>query len=172
MKKTGLRYLLGEGVKFANEASGNLYIRCEQIRAEDGTYLMQMIVPAVLKAALHIFLTAIERVLRQHSPDASAASRLGAVIFIPLWRATQHATVRPPHRGQRYSMLMREGQQSTVTGLMTKTRSMSATGRILPKLKGGKAICRDFLPPSPVWKPLRLVRPCANPVGNKPLTCQ
>lgn len=101
MKKTGLRYLLGEGVKFANEASGNLYIRCEQIRAEDGTYLMQMIVPAVLKAALHIFLTAIERVLRQHSPDASAASRLGAVVFIPLWRATQHATVRPPHRGGR-----------------------------------------------------------------------
>jgi len=31
--------------------------------------------PAVLNAALHIFLTAIERVLRQHSPGASAASR-------------------------------------------------------------------------------------------------
>jgi len=38
--------------------------------------------PAVLNAALRIFLTAIERVLRQHSPGASAASRLGAVIFI------------------------------------------------------------------------------------------
>jgi hypothetical protein len=38
--------------------------------------------PAVVNAALHIFLTAIERVLRQHSPGASAASRLGAVIFI------------------------------------------------------------------------------------------
>ena len=38
--------------------------------------------PAVLNAALHIFLTAIEQVLRQHSPAASAASRLGAVIFI------------------------------------------------------------------------------------------
>ena len=38
--------------------------------------------PAVLNAALHIFLTAIERMLRQHSPGASATSRLGAVIFI------------------------------------------------------------------------------------------
>lgn len=38
--------------------------------------------PAVLNAALHIFLTAIERVLREHSPAASAASHLGAVIFI------------------------------------------------------------------------------------------
>lgn len=38
--------------------------------------------PAVLNVALHIFLTAIERVLRQHSPGASAASHLGAVIFI------------------------------------------------------------------------------------------
>ena len=38
--------------------------------------------PAVLNTTLHIFLTAIERVLRQHSPGASAASRLGAVIFI------------------------------------------------------------------------------------------
>lgn len=38
--------------------------------------------PAVLNTALHIFLTAIERVLRQHSPGASAASCLGAVIFI------------------------------------------------------------------------------------------
>ena len=37
---------------------------------------------AVLNAALHIFLTAIERVLRQPSPGASAASRLGAVVFI------------------------------------------------------------------------------------------
>lgn len=38
--------------------------------------------PAVLNAALHSFLTAIARVLRQHSPGASATSRLGAVIFI------------------------------------------------------------------------------------------
>ena len=38
--------------------------------------------PAVLNAALHIFLTTIERGLRQHSPGTSAASRLGAVIFI------------------------------------------------------------------------------------------
>ena len=38
--------------------------------------------PAVLNVALHIFLTAIERVLRPHSPGASAASRPGAVIFI------------------------------------------------------------------------------------------
>jgi hypothetical protein len=38
--------------------------------------------PVVLNAALHIFLTAIERGLRQHSPGASAASRLGAVVFI------------------------------------------------------------------------------------------
>ena len=37
---------------------------------------------AVLNAALQIFLTAIERVLRQPSPGASAASRLGAVVFI------------------------------------------------------------------------------------------
>ena len=38
--------------------------------------------PGVLNATLHIFLTAIERVLRQHSPGASAASHIGAVIFI------------------------------------------------------------------------------------------
>ena len=38
--------------------------------------------PAVLNAALHIFLSAIERVLRQHSSGAGAASRLGAVVFI------------------------------------------------------------------------------------------
>ena len=37
---------------------------------------------AVLNAALQIFLTVIERVLRQHSPGASAASRLGAMVFI------------------------------------------------------------------------------------------
>jgi hypothetical protein len=74
---------------------------CEVHGYVTDTYLMQMIVPAVLKAALHIFLTAIERVLRQYSPDASAASRLGAVVFIPLWRATQHASVRPLHRGGR-----------------------------------------------------------------------
>jgi len=37
---------------------------------------------AVLNAALHIFLTAIARVLRQHGPGLSAASRLGAVVFI------------------------------------------------------------------------------------------
>ena len=37
---------------------------------------------AVLNAVLHIFLTAIERVLRQHSPDASATSHLGPAIFI------------------------------------------------------------------------------------------
>jgi len=30
--------------------------------------------PAVLNVALHIFLTAIERVVRQHSPAASAVS--------------------------------------------------------------------------------------------------
>ena len=38
--------------------------------------------PAVLNAALHIFLSAIEPVLRQHSHGASVASRLGAVVFI------------------------------------------------------------------------------------------
>ena len=38
--------------------------------------------PAVQNVALHIFLTAIERVLRQCSPGASDASRLGAVVFI------------------------------------------------------------------------------------------
>ena len=38
--------------------------------------------PVVLNAALHIFLSAIERVLRQHSPGAGASSRLGAVVFI------------------------------------------------------------------------------------------
>ena len=38
--------------------------------------------PAVQNVALHIFVTAIERVLRQCSPDAGAASRLGAVVFI------------------------------------------------------------------------------------------
>ena len=38
--------------------------------------------PAVQNIALHIFVTAIERVLRQCSPDASAASRFGAVVFI------------------------------------------------------------------------------------------
>ena len=36
----------------------------------------------VLNAVPHIFLSAIERVLRQHSPGATAASRLGAVVFI------------------------------------------------------------------------------------------
>ncbi len=38
--------------------------------------------PAVQNVALHIFLSAIERVVRQCSPGASAASRLGAVVFI------------------------------------------------------------------------------------------
>ena len=38
--------------------------------------------PIASSAALHIFLSAIERVLRQPSPGASAASRLGAVVFI------------------------------------------------------------------------------------------
>ncbi len=38
--------------------------------------------PAVLNAALHNFLTAIERWLRQHSSAASSASCLGAVVFI------------------------------------------------------------------------------------------
>ena len=38
--------------------------------------------PTVLNAALHLFVTAIERVLRQCNPGASAASRLGAVVFI------------------------------------------------------------------------------------------
>ncbi len=47
--------------------------------------------PAVLNAALHIFLTTIERVLRQHSPGASAASRLGAVIFIHRFGALLNA---------------------------------------------------------------------------------
>jgi len=47
--------------------------------------------PAVLNAALHIVLTAIERGLRQHSPGASAASRLGAVIFIHRFGALLNA---------------------------------------------------------------------------------
>lgn len=38
--------------------------------------------PAVQNAALHILLSAIERVLRQCSPGAGASSRLGAVVFI------------------------------------------------------------------------------------------
>ena len=38
--------------------------------------------PAVLNAALHIFLSAIKQVLRQHSSGAGAVSRLGAVVFI------------------------------------------------------------------------------------------
>ncbi len=38
--------------------------------------------PAVQNAALHIFLTAIERILRQCSPGAGAASHLGAAVFI------------------------------------------------------------------------------------------
>ncbi len=38
--------------------------------------------PAVQNIALHIFLSAIKRVLRQCSPGASATSRLGAVVFI------------------------------------------------------------------------------------------
>ncbi|EXI67971.1 MAG: hypothetical protein AW08_01576 [Candidatus Accumulibacter adjunctus] len=38
--------------------------------------------PAVLNVALRIFLSAIERALRQHSPGASTVSRLRAVIFI------------------------------------------------------------------------------------------
>jgi hypothetical protein len=38
--------------------------------------------PAVQNIALHILISAIERVLRQCSPSASAASRLGAVVFI------------------------------------------------------------------------------------------
>jgi hypothetical protein len=38
--------------------------------------------PAILNTALHLFLCAIERTLRLRSPDASAQSRLGAVIFI------------------------------------------------------------------------------------------
>ena len=43
--------------------------------------------PAVLNAALHIFLSAIERVLRQHSSGAGAASRLAALVFIHRFRA-------------------------------------------------------------------------------------
>ena len=38
--------------------------------------------PAVQNVALYIFISAIERVMRQCSPDAGAASRLGAVVFI------------------------------------------------------------------------------------------
>jgi len=38
--------------------------------------------PAIQNAALHIFLNAIERVLRHCSPGASAHSHLGAVVFI------------------------------------------------------------------------------------------
>jgi len=38
--------------------------------------------PAILNAALHGFLGAIERALRQASPGASARSRLGGVVFI------------------------------------------------------------------------------------------
>lgn len=38
--------------------------------------------PAVQNAALHIFTSAIERALRQCSPDAGDTSRLGAVVFI------------------------------------------------------------------------------------------
>ena len=38
--------------------------------------------PAVQNTALHLFLRAIERVLRQCSPGAGAASHLGAVVFI------------------------------------------------------------------------------------------
>jgi len=37
---------------------------------------------AVLNAAMHMLLTAIARVLRQHGPGVSAASRLGAMVFI------------------------------------------------------------------------------------------
>jgi len=33
-------------------------------------------------SSAHVLLTAIERVLRQHSPGASTAYRFGAVIFI------------------------------------------------------------------------------------------
>jgi hypothetical protein len=38
--------------------------------------------PAAQNVALHIVLTAIERVMHQCSPDGGAASRLGAVVFI------------------------------------------------------------------------------------------
>ena len=38
--------------------------------------------PAEQNVALHFFLSTIERVLRQRSPGAGAASRLGAVVFI------------------------------------------------------------------------------------------
>jgi hypothetical protein len=38
--------------------------------------------PAVQNIALHILISTIERALRQHSPGASASSRLGAVVFI------------------------------------------------------------------------------------------
>lgn len=47
--------------------------------------------PAVLNAALHIFLSAVERQLRLTSPGASAKSRLGGVVFIHRFGALLNA---------------------------------------------------------------------------------
>ncbi len=44
--------------------------------------------------ALHIFRTAIERVLRQHGPGARAASRLGAVVFIHRFGALRGSKIK------------------------------------------------------------------------------
>lgn len=52
--------------------------------------------PAIVNAALHIFLCAIERTLRFRSPDASALSRRVAVVFIHRFGAllTPHLHLR------------------------------------------------------------------------------
>jgi len=47
--------------------------------------------PAVLNAALHIFMSAVERQLRLTSPGASAKSRLGGVVFIHRFGALLNA---------------------------------------------------------------------------------
>lgn len=47
--------------------------------------------PAMLNAALHLFLGAIERTLRQASPGANAKSRLGGIVFIHRFNALLNA---------------------------------------------------------------------------------
>jgi hypothetical protein len=56
---SGLRYrrfmLCGEASKPANEASGYLDLRCMQIRAEDGTHLMQIFVIDPTRLPVDVF---------------------------------------------------------------------------------------------------------------------
>lgn len=50
--------------------------------------------PAVQTLALHIFLSSVEQGLRQCSPEASPASRIGAIAFIHRFGGSKRAAAR------------------------------------------------------------------------------